>query len=1058
MQCGAARGKLLSVVVILALSISAIAVWASGASAIIAPDGDRVSEETLDVRDEAGKVQPDETQIEASRTLIEEAGSGTRIDWDERFGTPRKIMKYQGYLSGPNSGSAVEVARGWLNENRGAFGLSEADVADLNVQRDNELPGTGTRVVSFQQVFEGVETAQGGRLTVAVAEEGRVLSFIGDSIRGGSLAGGFSLSAADALSSVAGEIAPQTGFTPNAAGEEKGWAAFERGPFAAQSYVRKAAFPTADGARPAFRVLFIKELDEAYEVIVDAETGETLFRTSLVDNQLAESEGTIYENYPGAPGGGEPVIKSFGPNEQSPSGYTDPTGLAGVGGPTTFGNNADTYANWSNFLVPADQAPRPVSPTSQFNYSYANNWGRSEGETVPPSYAKDLDPAATNLFYHHNRIHDDYYALGFTEESGNFQVNNNGNGGSGGDPVLGLVQAGAASGGEETGYTGRDNAYMLTLPDGLPSWSGMFLWEPINDAFEGPYRDGDMDVSVIQHEVTHGLTTRYVAGGESLNSSQSGAMGEGWSDWYALDYLYKEGLDDRTSVGIYVTGNEERGIRNWSRDEAPVGFGDIGYDIVGPQVHADGEIWSAILWDMRQALVEQYGEEEGGEIARRIVTDAMPLTAPNPSFLDARDGIIKALDNRYHARDDYDVIFDIVFTEFAQRGAGFQASSETGDDTDPTPAFDHSNTERNGTLAGEVVNASTGEPIEGARVMIGVFEGRVSPLRETSGTGEFSAPVVDGAYPVTIQARGFGSRTFEDVRVREGRTRSLTFEMAPNLTSEANGAEVVSSTSPGAEKIMDDTEASSWSNEEGGNAVIKLAKPSKVSSLQVSAYTSSRFEALKSFTFQTSTDGRTWKTRESGEAFSYQKPRPTSPDVTYKTFTLDNPVKAKFVRFWTDEPMGDTKDAVQVGDLQVFSSQAQGVEPAPPPPPDEPVADEGAIEAGTPVGDATSGGVTAVDFQNTCAFPPSTQGSDGWVTELPDSFGDGAHNVRVEGTGAAPHDLDLYFYNADCEVVGSAASPAADESGTLPSGAKYILTHLYTGANESFELTATDTR
>ena len=65
---------------------------------------------------------------------------------------------------------------------------------------------------------------------------------------------------------------------------------------------------------------------------------------------------------------------------------------------------------------------------------------------------------------------------------------------------------------------------MLTLADGIPAWSGMFLWEPIDDAFEGPYADGDFDASVIQHEYTHGLSTRYVAGGSALNSQQAGSI------------------------------------------------------------------------------------------------------------------------------------------------------------------------------------------------------------------------------------------------------------------------------------------------------------------------------------------------------------------------------------------------------------------------------------------------------------------------------------------------------------------------------------------------------
>ena len=63
---------------------------------------------------------------------------------------------------------------------------------------------------------------------------------------------------------------------------------------------------------------------------------------------------------------------------------------------------------------------------------------------MPPSYALDQDPAATNLFYHHNRIHDEYYELGFTETGGNFQLDNDGRAAPRRrDP--GLVQAGAAS-------------------------------------------------------------------------------------------------------------------------------------------------------------------------------------------------------------------------------------------------------------------------------------------------------------------------------------------------------------------------------------------------------------------------------------------------------------------------------------------------------------------------------------------------------------------------------------------------------------------------------------
>jgi len=468
----------------------------------------------------------------------------------------------------------------------------------------------------------------------------------------------------------------------------------------------------------------------------------------------------------------------------------DPTGVLGTG-VTTLGNNASTYANYSNFIGPVDQGPRPVSPTGSFNYVYTNQWAATKGTTLPPSYVQDLNPAATNLFYQHNRIHDELYGFGFTESAGNFQVDNAGGGGQGGDPILGLVHAGAASGGAPT-YTGRDNAYMLTLDDGIPPWSGMFLWEPIDDAFEGPYADGNFDASVVEHEYVHGLSNRYVGGGSALSSQQSGSMGEGWSDWYALNHLYTAGLATTAVVGQHVTGNTERGIRNWSYDKNPTTFGDIGYDVTGPEVHADGEIWTATLWDLRKALVAKYGAAKGADVAARLVTDGMPLTAPDPSFLDARDGILAADVDRNHGDNT-----DLIWTVFAKRGAGASAISHTGDDTDPTPAFDNASASRNGLLSLKIVNASTGTTVTGAKVIIGRFEARVTPVARTSSTGGAAARMVAGSYPVSIQAPGFGLQTFESVPVTAGATTSRTLRLAPNLASLSSGATIVSAVQPG---------------------------------------------------------------------------------------------------------------------------------------------------------------------------------------------------------------------------------------------------------------------
>lgn len=1026
---------------------------------------------TLDTRAVKDAVVPTTAARTAASALLAKAGSGTRATWDERFGTLRSV-RTDGYLTAATSGSAVDVARGWLRANAAAFGLSAAQVDALAVVRDHALPTTDTHVVDFVQTTSGVAAARGGRLNVAVTKDGRILSYAGDPTPGADLTGGWLLGEATALVKVAGALAPGVAYAPTATGTQAGYTTYASGPFGGPSYVKKVTFGTKAGPVAAYKVYFIKSPQEAWEVVVDGTTGRTLYRTSVVDFE-GDPQGTVYDNYPGAAHGGQPRQQSFGPTAQSPQGWVDPTGLVGTG-VTTYGNNADTYANWSNYLGPVDNAPRPVAPTGNFSYTYTNQWAATKGQTVPPSYAQDLDPAATNLFFQHNRIHDEYYALGFTETAGNFQLDNGSNGGMGGDPIRGLVQAGAASGGNPT-YTGRDNAYMLTLDDGIPPWSGMFLWEPIDDAFEGPYRDGSFDMSVIQHEYTHGLSTRYVAGGSALGSHQAGSMGEGWSDWYALNHGFNAGLLTQPIVGDYVTGNPTRGIRNWNYDQNPTTFGDIGYDLTGPEVHADGEIWTATLWDLRKALVARYGATQGAEVAARLVTDGMPLTAPDPSFLDARDGILSADLDRYHGDNT-----DLIWSVFAKRGAGASAHSNTGDDTDPTPAFDHPVAARNGTVALTLVNATTGQPISNAKVILGRFEARVTPLVRTGSSGGASIKALAGTYPLTIQAPGFGVQTIDAFAVTAGRNTAKTIKLAPNLASTAAGAQVVSVSSEDdgapAKFAFDDTAASVWSTKPGTTAynagpdqrvTVKLAAPATVSSLRVSAYkatNASRFVALKDFTVQTSTDGVSWTTARTG-GFAYAAPRPTAPDLNFATFALAKPVKAAYLRFFIDSVQGDTTTSAQVADIEVFGAGATVANGSVTP--DPAYTDSGTIvapnpAAGDPTGLQNVFGVTGTEMNTACTFPPASQGADGWVTKFPSGFSDGLHSVSVKGTSDADatvgHDLDLYFLDSACQLTGSVATAAADESAVIPPGSVYLVTQLYTGANVAVQVTAVDNR
>lgn len=303
---------------------------------------------------------------------------------------------------------------------------------------------------------------------------------------------------------------------------------------------------------------------------------------------------------------------------------------------------------------------------------------------APKDYAR---ASVTNLFYWCNICHDRMYQLGFDEASGNFQDDNFGRGGFGGDRLLALAQAGADVG-------AANNAFFVPSPDGSDSMIAMFTWSGPN-----PDRDGSLDAHIVIHEYTHGLSTRLHG---DLFASQSGGMGEGWSDFYAMSLL-SESADDPD--GIYPLGgystldqggadfdqNYYFGIRRYpystNMNVNPLTYEDIDptqIDLpddvpISPRlagepdafaviVHRQGEVWCNMLWEARANIVKKVGFA-GNEQFLQVVTEAMKLSPPNPSFIEARDAILQA-----------DVLasggqfFNEIWDAFAKRGLGFSAS------------------------------------------------------------------------------------------------------------------------------------------------------------------------------------------------------------------------------------------------------------------------------------------------------------------------------------------------------------------------------------------------
>ena len=265
-------------------------------------------------------------------------------------------------------------------------------------------------------------------------------------------------------------------------------------------------------------------------------------------------------------------------------------------------------------------------------------------------------------------MHDWLYGHGFDEASGNFQVDNFGNGGSGGDAVLAEGQDGWDMGcindmgtpddpGDDVAIRCLNNANFGTPGDGSSPRMQMYMWaEP-----DRPYRDGDMDGDVIAHEYGHGVSSRLVGGGTLgyNGGDQRGALGEGWSD--VISYL-KWG---DAVIGEYVTGNATTGIRAVAYDDSNLTFQS--YNTNSGSGHGNGQIWASAVYDIRAQF------PGGVEPMATLVLDAMKATPANPTFIDARNGLLTA---------DGGANTCLIWSAFAGRGLG--VDSTTGLDTVPT--------------------------------------------------------------------------------------------------------------------------------------------------------------------------------------------------------------------------------------------------------------------------------------------------------------------------------------------------------------------------------------
>jgi Zn-dependent metalloprotease len=537
-------------------------------------------------------------------------------------------------LSEPRSDTADNIARNFLERHSSLFPQSGASIEELKLE--NEDNDQGTTFLNYTQTVGGLKVFE-GQVQIVVNKNGEVLN-----VREGFLVDGPPLSRKGALSEAkaiakAFEHAGRDVFPSfvemhsRASTTEMSRFANPLGPNFEEILAEQNVVRINGESRLAWHVFAEVGPEEWYEILLDAYTGELLLRHNLYVHQ---AQGTVYIE---APDKGARQLVSF-------VGDTTINTAAGWMGTSTVttGNNVEAYLDSD-----ANNAPDNNNGTG---LSVGHASAANQNFTFP--FSTTVDPrtqqaaVVTNLFYYNNIMHDFSYNLGFTETSRNFQVNNFGRGGLGNDSVRAEAQDGS----------GTNNANFATPPDGSRPRMQQYLFTSPN-----PDRDSSVDGDVVFHEYGHGISNRLIGNGSTaLSGTQSGAMGEGWSDYWAIT------INNDGAVGEYVTNNPN-GIRRAAytvpANAVHDSYADVGAG--GFQVHRDGEVWAATLWDLRTQL--------GAAISDRLVLNGMKFTPNRPSFLNARDGILQADQNLNGGANRC-----AIWTVFARHGMGVSAVGNDG--------------------------------------------------------------------------------------------------------------------------------------------------------------------------------------------------------------------------------------------------------------------------------------------------------------------------------------------------------------------------------------------
>ena len=369
-------------------------------------------------------------------------------------------------VASESSAGAVSIALAYLEDHPASAGVGSADVHELAVTSAYASRHTGLTHVNVNQRFAGLEVF-GAHVTVNVTSDGKVLFVGGRFVSGLSAASDdVSLDAAEAVEAAAdglGLAEPENLHVLSTSLAPAQKSVVSAGGISDAPIPARLGWQRTDaGLRMAWQ-LVIDETSDAHvwNATVDAKTGDLLARDDWVDHDTREdledrlarggksgvsssvvqlvqgptvfetanpvNDGSSYRIYPGESPDDTDRVLELSPADgiASPFGWHDTDGVPGAEFTITRGNNVHAYTDRDNDNAQDPTGSPDGGPGLDFDFPI------DLGEHAQFNVNANI----TNLFRWCNVVHDLMYLYGFDDPSGNFQANNYGRGGLGGDAV-----------------------------------------------------------------------------------------------------------------------------------------------------------------------------------------------------------------------------------------------------------------------------------------------------------------------------------------------------------------------------------------------------------------------------------------------------------------------------------------------------------------------------------------------------------------------------------------------------------------------------------------------